>query len=249
MLWNRRVLETMVAIGLLAGTTVRVPGTAVGADDSPVTARLAPAGERDAAGWKLVFSDDFDRGELGPNWKVVDGTWTIKDGCLRGSGTLISTRGLGGNRPPAGQRLEFEAATDLQPIIFFKDQPKPKVMVGDLSSFIQAEPLEKSKKTFQTGYFGQFGGMGNTVNRLMRLGSVVRSDDAPDRTVVPDQRYRIVLENDGGKVRCVVDGTTLVEWEDADPVVGTDHDRVGFYFFVMTKVFGVKVFAKPSDGG
>jgi len=46
------------------------------------------------AGWKLAFSDDFDRNELGEHWVVVDGKWTVENGCLRGSGTLMSAQGF-----------------------------------------------------------------------------------------------------------------------------------------------------------
>jgi len=63
------------------------------------------------AGWELIFEDDFAREELGPNWKVIEGNWSVQDGHLRGSGTLVSARGF-----PGFQRLEFEAVTDVRPV-------------------------------------------------------------------------------------------------------------------------------------
>jgi hypothetical protein len=41
------------------------------------------------AGWHLVFQDDFDRKELGDKWKIIDGKWSLADGSLTGSGTLM----------------------------------------------------------------------------------------------------------------------------------------------------------------
>jgi hypothetical protein len=42
-----------------------------------------PLGEKG----ELLFSDNFDRNELGPNWKSVIPTFTVDDGVLKGSQT------------------------------------------------------------------------------------------------------------------------------------------------------------------
>ena len=67
----------------------------------------------DTAGWHLVFHDDFDRKELGDKWTVIDGKWSVADGALIGSGTLISTRGFPADNAAGFQRLEFEAVDDV----------------------------------------------------------------------------------------------------------------------------------------
>jgi WD40 repeat protein len=38
--------------------------------------------------WPIVFQDDFERGELGERWTVVNGRWDIEDGAAQG--TLVS---------------------------------------------------------------------------------------------------------------------------------------------------------------
>ena len=81
------------------------------------------------AGWELVFSDDFDRDELGNDWKVVGGKWEVKDGALHGGGVLISTRIFSGAGAPAYQRMEFDASvdmtkgriSDMSPMLHIKD--------------------------------------------------------------------------------------------------------------------------------
>ena len=40
--------------------------------------------EADTAGWKVVFSDKFDRKEIGEGWKTITGDWTIDEGAIRG---------------------------------------------------------------------------------------------------------------------------------------------------------------------
>ncbi len=54
--------------------------------------------------WQLQFTDDFQRTELGPDWKVLSGSWRIENGQLVGTGTILCTRNL-----PGMQRLEYKA--------------------------------------------------------------------------------------------------------------------------------------------
>ncbi|MFC1454325.1 hypothetical protein ACFLQL_04000 [Verrucomicrobiota bacterium] len=234
--------NTMLVVWLLAGSAGL-------ADGAKKTDKAQAPGEAEKAGWTLLFSDDFKRNELGKDWLVVNGDWKVENGYLRGSGTLMLAKGIPADYPPGYQRLEFEAVTDVQPIIFFKDKPKPKVSVGDISSFIHAQPPEKEKKTLRTGYFFQFGGFLNTKNKLLRNGTMLQIDEEPKKLITADKVHKIVLENDKGKVRCFVDGELVLEDTDKQAVVGTDYDRVGFYFYTAAKVFNVKVYVKrlPND--
>jgi len=207
----------------------------------PPPAAVVPAQD---AGWTLVFRDDFERHDLGENWRVVDGQWIVKDGHLRGSGILISARGIPADGPPGFQRLEFDAVTDVQPIIFFKNKPKPRVVVGDLSSFIQAQAPEKNENPLATGYFFQFGGMNNTVNQVQRAKVELQADWRPQTLITPDQLHHMVAENDRGRLRLIVDGKTVLDTVDPQPLVGQGQDRVGLFFYTAAKVDHVKVYVK-----
>jgi len=207
--------------------------------------RKAPGpASAEEAGWKLAFSDDFDRDELGEDWVVVDGKWTVQNGYLRGSGTLIAAKGFPGEYPPGFQRLEFEAVTDVQPIIFFKNKPKPKVVVSDLSSFIHAQPPGEGTSPLNTGYFFQFGGMNNTRNQLRKAGASVLVDADPQKLITTDQVHRIVVENDKGRLRMFADGELLLEHSEKMSIMGPEHNRIGFYFYTAAKVSNVKVYVK-----
>jgi len=190
-------------------------------------------------GWTLAFSDDFKRNELGKDWVIVEGDWKVTDGCLRGSGILLSAQGF--PQKDAGfQRLEFEAVTDVQPIIFFPDKPKPKVVVGDISSFIHAGPGDP----FKTGYFFQFGGVHNTVNKIQRQGAAVVTDTAPKNVITPDKAHHVIVENDKGRLRLIVDGQTLLDHREKTFLLGNEHNRVGLFFYTASKVSNVKVYVK-----
>ena len=107
------VVNTVLMVWLLGGS--------VGlADDVKKTDGTQVSDAAEKAGWTLVFSDDFKRTELGKDWVVVDGNWKVENGFLHGSGMLISAHGFPSDYPPGFLRMEFEAASDVKPIIFSK---------------------------------------------------------------------------------------------------------------------------------
>jgi len=191
------------------------------------------------AGWELIFEDDFAREELGPNWKVIEGNWSVQEGHLRGSGTLVSARGF-----PGFQRLEFEAVTDVRPVALLGAAAEAVVSVSDISSFIQAR-LEENVSPTRPGYFFQFGGFMNTRNRLRRAGVDLWADEDPKTLITPGKVHHIIVENDEGRVRFIVDGTLVVEHSETEFIVGPGQDRFGFYFYTAVKVGNVKLYVKP----
>lgn len=225
--------------GLIALTAI------TGCMSSKSAVKLKPAEE---SGWKLAFTDTFDRDELGDDWKVIDGNWKIVDGNLRGSGTLIMNKGFPEGNPPGFQRFEFEAATDVKPIVFFKNKGKPKVTVSDISSFIQAQPPEKGKP-LRSGYFFQFGGFNNSKNQIRKQGTTLKSDDNPEKVIDVGKSHKIIVENDEGKVRMFVDGELVLEQDEKTSVIGPDQNRAGFYFYTACKVPEVKVYVKKLPDG
>ena len=134
------------------------------------------------------FGDDFDRGELGPDWRVLDGEWRITNGRLTGHGTIMCTR-----RFPGAQRLEFDAVTSA---------PQP----CDLSALLMAH-----ERGLNTGAFFGFGSDNNRYSMINidpaagRCRSAARSE----ATIVCGKLYRIVCECDGHALRHWVDGKLI----------------------------------------
>jgi len=194
---------------------------------------------RDArtAGWHLVFQDDFDRKELGDKWKIIDGKWSVADGSLIGSGTLISTHGYPANNTAGFQRLEFEAATT----------SPANSKVSDLSCFIHCEYKTDVREPWNSGgYFFQFGGRYNTVTQLTRGGESLRI--SPEAKITPRHVHKIVMENDRGELRCFVDGKAVFVEREKSSLVGRSQNRIGFYFYTPAKVRRVRIYAKGLPG-
>jgi len=204
------------------------------------------------AGWKPAFRDDFDRDRLGKDWVVFEGKWKIEDGWLRGSGTLVSAKGCPPGDAAGFQRIEFDAVTDVRPIIFFPNKPKPGVVVCDISPFIHAAPPAKgrqAKNPLVTGYFFQFGGMNNTLNQIRKKGACILVDKKPKKLIAQGKLHRVVAENDGGWLRLYVDGVKALEHKENMSIMGPGHNRFGFYFNTAVKVRSVKLYVKQLPDG
>ncbi|MCA1808010.1 MAG: DUF4838 domain-containing protein [Kiritimatiellia bacterium] len=197
------------------------------------------------AGWDLVFHDDFERDELGDDWQVVEGVWTVSDGALRGAGTLASARGFPADGAPAYLRMEYEAHTDVQP-----SAEGVPVAVSDLSAVLQGKTDDPDQPDFlKTGYFFQFGWKMNRRTRISKAGFPVVSDNAPETVIEPDKIHKIVVENDHGHLRMFVDSNLVIDSQENQSILGGGHDRVGLYFFTAAKVSNVKVYVKRLTGG
>ncbi|MFC1453883.1 DUF4838 domain-containing protein [Verrucomicrobiota bacterium] len=197
------------------------------------------------AGWTLAFSDDFKRNDLGKDWQVIDGKWVVKDGCLQGAGTLISSRGFSAGDKPGFQRLEFEVVADSKPLLLIKNKPTPKIHISDMSSFTHAQAPGEKKNSMFTGYFFQFGGFNNTKNRLIKKGRNCVLNSNPDILITPGKVHKIVVENDRGHLKQFVDGELVQEYNEKEPsLTDAGQDRIGFYFWTACKIFNVKVYVK-----
>lgn len=177
--------------------------------------------------WKLVFSDDFQRDELGDNWRSLTGKWHIADGKLT-CGKVSENKILLKNKVAGFQRVTFDAATnDKRPC--------------DLSTFIHSGP-----EAVDCGYFLQFGGSGNTFNSLRRNG-VFTLCTCKQQFIEPGKTHKIVAEFDGAAARLTVDGVLILEYLDAAPLHGQGHDQLGFCIWTSGTIDNVRVYqANPG---
>jgi hypothetical protein len=190
-----------------------------------------------ATGWHLVFQDDFNRKDLRDTWKIIDGKWSVADGTLMGSGTLISTKGIPSDNTACFQRLEFEALTT---------SPANSI-VSDLSSFIHCEYKANIREPWKSGgYFFQFGGRNNTITQLSRDGESFRISS--EAKIIPGHKHKIVIENDRGELRCFVDGNAVFVEREKTSLVGKSQNHIGFYFYTPAKIRRVRVYAKSLPG-
>ena len=134
------------------------------------------------------FSDDFNRAELGENWRVLGGEWRIENGRLTGHGQILCTRKFSGN-----QRVEYDATTNVA---------KP----CDLSAFLKA-----GERGVNTGAFFGFGAKQNESSYIIHNWSMSRYREACQSAVViqPGKLHRVVCEIDGAMLRHWVDGELI----------------------------------------
>ena len=181
--------------------------------------------------WTLVFSDDFERGELGDDWKVVGGQWRIKAGklvCAPGYAEIVINKSF-----PGCQRIEFEAMTPA-------DNKRP----CDFSPVIHT--AGKGSKQPDGGYLFQFGASGNTLNRIVRNNEQLE-DRSAQRFIVAGKVHKVVAELDGDALRLVVDGSTIVEGRDPAPILSPDQQMAGLYMYADTMVDNVRIYTSRPD--
>jgi len=198
-------------------------------------AKTAP-GTQPADGWAVVYTGDFGRaGKRPAEWQVLSGEARIESGALVVTGPADEEGQvlLLEPRMPGGVRVECVASL------------KGNV-ISDISPFLNADTTG-----YKSGCLFQFGGITNTTNRLFRSEEEIGSTVKNQPLVKPGQKYRILAENDGGRLRLVIDGQEVFRYTDPQPLRGPSHDRIGFYTWGCTLVIEkLTVSAKPvADAG
>ncbi len=166
-------------------------------------------GRRDGLeGGTLVFADDFERAELGGDWRFDQpGEWTVEAGALRSNRVEVyeeRNKGVWLKRPlPTRVRVEFRGEV--------------RSGSGDIKCEIFA-----TEPKHEAGYSVIFGGWNNTINAIARLGEhePARRVQRPHVPVRSQQRYLWTLVRTDGVVRWYVDGRFMLAYDDAAPVQG-----------------------------
>ena len=171
-------------------------------------------------GWKFACKTNFkDVAKMPAAWKVIEGKAKIADGKLVLTAEEFAHAQIALKTPrfPGSVRLEVDAS-----------------LVGpdvcDLSPLLNGDGTG-----WESGYLLQFGAAENMENRLRCDGEIV--DDAKADTTVfvtPGKTHHVVAENDGGKLRLIVDGKVILSYTDNQPLKGKGHDQIGFYTWNCT---------------
>lgn len=206
------------------------PGQTPATSTTPEASKTPPA----PAGWNQVYLADFkDAQKVPPAWTVLGGQASVADGAL----VLKAEEGVDAQivlkTPQAVGSVRLEVVAGLQPI--------GTGAVCDLSPFLNAD-----ENGYEAGYLLQFGAAENTENRLRRAGEIIDGTVNAKPLVQPGKMHTVVAENDGGKVRLIVDGAEVLKFVDGDPLKGTGHGTIGFYTWSDTlKIQKITVWTKP----
>ena len=166
---------------------------------------------------QLLFRDNFDRAELGPEWTTTGPGATLQDGALQ----LADLH----NHPvwlnlalPDDVRVEFDAWAGTE-------EGDIKVeLAGDGRSYA------KSASYTATGYVFILGGWNNALDVIAR-----RDEHGEDRVAVnrepklePERRYHVTVTRRGGELRLELDGRPIAEMIDDAPLTGSSQAHFAF---------------------
>jgi len=179
--------------------------------------------QAEAEGWKLRFSDDFNRAELGAKWKTVRGKWRLSNGMLRAdeSAHIVSAWRFTGD-----VRLEYDAITDAE-------------APCDLSGVLSAKWGEEA-----SGYYFGLGGQGNKFSFLLVRGEMVERSDA---RIIPGKLYHVVCQREGKKITFRVNDKVIISYIHDKPVAKPGFDLVGLALYAPGRFDNVRIYTK-NDG-
>lgn len=176
------------------------------------------------AKWNLVWQDDFDRVQVGPDWHVR-GKASIENGrlLLEGGGATITTD----KTFASDVRIEFDA------------EAQPGLPPCDLSATIGAN-LDHGY-----GYLFGFGARSNQANHLLGRG-VYQVVENPPFLIEHGKIYHCVAQKEGRRLTYTVNGTKILDAESSDPLGGPGFDRVGMVTWAGMYVDNFKVYERAT---
>jgi len=182
----------------------------------------------DPHGWKLAFSENFDRDRLGNRWQTLEGAWRISDGWLTGKEGQI----LYSLRFPGPQRIEYDArSAELSAVGDHR--------ISDLTALLAA-----NEAGYKGGYFVGFGSENNTCSKILVLGEEVARYDT---RIEPFKTHHVVCQWDGETLTQMIDGKVVCQEKPDKRLTGTLHQMIGFYMWENGYVDNVKVYTRTGE--
>ena len=178
-------------------------------------------------GWKLAFSENFDRDLLGKHWKPLNGSWKISDGWLTGKeGQILCIF-----RFPGPQRIEYEArSTELSAV---GDHP-----ISDLTAL-----LAVNEAGYKGGYFVGFGSENNTCSKILVQGEEVARHNT---RITPFKSHHVICQWDGETLMQKIDGKIVYQDKPKAKLSGVLHQMIGFYMWENGFIDNVKVYTQSG---
>ncbi len=181
--------------------------------------------------WTLVWQDDFNRSDLGPDWREIgkQSQTRVADGRLeiygKGRASVISARAF-----PPDVRFEFDGGV-------LPGQPP-----CDLSPALCCNEWWGRA----CGYHLAFGSSWGKQNVLLSPRGRLVLDDHPAYRLEANKRYHMVAIKEGARVSLSADDHLLLSYDDPDPLGGPGFDRIAITTWSGVWVDNVRVYAPKS---
>ena len=200
----------------VAATTVPAPVFVVALMVATVGALAGGAcrPKDDAGAITGLFSDAFDRAELGPMWRDTGDGARIVDGKLTVRNAYNHPTWLR-KRLPRDVAIELDARSN-SPAGDIKIE-----LFGDGASF---DPDRGGYVS--TGYVLIFGGWHNSLSVICRNNEhdEGRKASRSDQPVQPGRSYHFTITRKGGAIDWRIDGAPFLSWTDPQPLGGPGHE-------------------------
>ncbi|MHC4779743.1 MAG: protein kinase domain-containing protein, partial [Planctomycetota bacterium] len=177
--------------------------------------------------WVLAFEDDFEREEVGPDWKTTRGTWQIHDGALccskKFESCIIHKADLSGD-----VRVEYEAWAEEWPVC----------SLSCVLNGTESWPVN-------TGYYLGFGDNFNVRSYIKTPRGMMTNN--PEARIERGKRHKITAQRLDSRITITVDDEVVNSFEDYFPMVGDENKHVGLYSFTSHVHFdNVKVYRRKK---
>lgn len=207
MLHAPRPRRAQRANALVMGTLVVALCALTSCEKRALPPNTPPSPRTHLVGGTLVFSDDFERSELGDNWQTKHPGWKLKGGALNDTNAKNAGVWLTQDLP---ERVRVEFTARSEPLEDGKPFP------GDLKCEIFATTPEH-----QAGYVLINGGWSNRLDVIARLDEHGKDRLTKDSSrVEPSVPYRWAVVRVDDTVHWFRDGKLVLSFVDAAPVAG-----------------------------
>lgn len=150
----------------------------------------------------LVFSDDFNRAELGEKYTVLGGDWKIEEGVV------VSSKAENRNLVLSGVDLPQNAVVELTMWSESKAVDVKFNLWGDGEVHDHGD-----------GYSFILGGWANRISVISKLHEHEKSRSQDKKTRWKQgEKYKVTVERKGGKIRWSVNGEPYLSYSDSDPL-------------------------------
>jgi WD40 repeat protein/tRNA A-37 threonylcarbamoyl transferase component Bud32 len=220
-LWDVASGESLLTLRDFAGEVSRARMSPDGltlvcsSDDPRLSLRqLPPRSHESDANWVVLFVDDFERDELGDDWNVVNGKWTIENGVARG----VLGREAGYNSNAATIAARSPMPENVEVSYDFRSGAgicvETKLVAESQPDWLIASHVSRTGLSHNRGEKG-FAVLILTAGTVFQ--ELARKQD--DFTLTPDRTYRIRTVRNEGRLRMFVDETLVLEAEVPDGMV------------------------------
>ena len=173
-----------------------------------------------------AFADDFERADVGGDWRNTGGPYQIKNGKLTFANAHNHPLWLR-RRLPRDVKIELDCAS------FSPDGDLKVELFGDGETFQSDEAVRRDEIYIASGYVLIFGGWRNSRSVLVRENEhewQIKPASAPIRVaprVEPGRTYHWTITRRGGRIEWLVDGQPFLSRDDPAPLSGKGHDHFG----------------------